>query len=125
MISILLLGKFVVLRCWPTLLEIWQSSGLAEWKPPDCELTSLADPPRTALLPKIATLLVLLNSATNSFVFVVLKSAFESRRLRRARERQRVLVAQHADQVLMIGKKIAGERLFHPGDSKENGYSQI
>ncbi|TKR72523.1 hypothetical protein L596_019956 [Steinernema carpocapsae] len=96
MISMLLLGKFLLLRCWPTLLEVMEAV-LDDHLP---------------FLSRIGHMLVLLNSATNSTVFVVIKSAFESHRLRRARERQRQLVAQHADQVLMIGKALAGDSFF-------------
>uniref|UniRef100_A0A1I7ZR20 G_PROTEIN_RECEP_F1_2 domain-containing protein n=1 Tax=Steinernema glaseri TaxID=37863 RepID=A0A1I7ZR20_9BILA len=96
MISMLLLGKFLILRCWPTALEV---------------LEALVDD-NMPFLSRIGHMLVLLNSATNSTVFVVIKSAFESHRLRRARERQRQLVAQHADQVLMIGKALAGDSFF-------------
>jgi hypothetical protein len=55
----------------------------------------------------------LLNSATNCFVFVVLKSAFESRRVRRARMRQRQLVAKHAEQFMLIGRSLASNRLLN------------
>ncbi|KAK0400734.1 hypothetical protein QR680_015426 [Steinernema hermaphroditum] len=96
MISMLLLGKFLILRCWPTALEV---------------LEAVVDD-NMPFLSRIGHMLVLLNSATNSTVFVVIKSAFESHRLRRARERQRQLVAQHADQVLMIGKALAGDSFF-------------
>uniref|UniRef100_A0A1I7XF94 G_PROTEIN_RECEP_F1_2 domain-containing protein n=1 Tax=Heterorhabditis bacteriophora TaxID=37862 RepID=A0A1I7XF94_HETBA len=100
-ISVLLLGKFLMLRCWPTTLAMFPvffGSSASE---------------RISPLPIDASeFFLLLNSATNSFVFVVLKSAFETRRLKRIRMRQRELVAQHAEQVLSIGKALAADKLF-------------
>ncbi|CAJ0933875.1 unnamed protein product, partial [Mesorhabditis belari] len=99
MISVLLLGKFLLLRCWPTAVAVagvFFGDGIIE-----------------RLLPANASeFLLLLNSATNSFVFVILKAAFESRRLKRIRMRHRQLVAQHAEQVLSIGKMLASDHIL-------------
>uniref|UniRef100_A0A8R1EC38 Uncharacterized protein n=1 Tax=Caenorhabditis japonica TaxID=281687 RepID=A0A8R1EC38_CAEJA len=97
-ISMLLLGKFLFLRCLPTLLAMVQ--------------VFMGDNAENMLPSYICQFFLLFNSATNSFVFVVVKSAFETRRLKRIRQRHRELVAQHAEQVLSIGKALAGDKLF-------------
>ncbi|CAL2049645.1 unnamed protein product [Caenorhabditis brenneri] len=97
-ISIMLLGKFLFLRCLPTAMATIQMipfSNTANFLPLYLSHFSL-----------------LFNSATNCFVFVVVKSAFETRRLKRIRQRHRELVAQHAEQVLSIGKALAGDKLL-------------
>ncbi|CAI5456165.1 unnamed protein product [Caenorhabditis angaria] len=96
-ISIMLLGKFLLLRCWPTALALVQMFVEQNGKKNSFDISHF---------------FLLLNSATNSFVFVVVKSAFETRRLKRIRQRQRELVAQHAEQVLCIGKALAGDKMF-------------
>ncbi|CAB3410434.1 unnamed protein product [Caenorhabditis bovis] len=106
-ISVLLLGKFLLLRCWPTAVAVAQMFVGEDFR----------------LLPlDVSHFFFLLNSATNSFVFVVIKSAFETRRLRRIRERHRQLVAQHAKQVLSIGKTLAGDNLLlvHEAECENN-----
>lgn len=64
-ISTLLLGKFLILRCWPTFVAV---------------MRVLLDFDNTPDVSRAAEFMLLLNSATNSFVFVVIKSAFETRR---------------------------------------------
>ncbi|GMT34879.1 hypothetical protein PFISCL1PPCAC_26176 [Pristionchus fissidentatus] len=108
-ISILLLGKFLILRCWPTALAI--AGAFAGWEDQQDSLT-----------PSISHLLLLLNSASNSFIFVVIKSHFETRRLHKIRMKQRQMVAAHAEQVLWIGKALAGDRLLllhHDEETRE------
>ncbi|KAF1747351.1 hypothetical protein GCK72_023813 [Caenorhabditis remanei] len=98
-ISIMLLGKFLFLRCLPTAMATIQI------------LIPFGN--STSFLPVyLSHFFLLFNSATNSFVFVVVKSAFETRRLKRIRQRHRQLVAQHAEQVLSIGKALAGDKLL-------------
>ncbi|CAI2356623.1 unnamed protein product [Caenorhabditis sp. 36 PRJEB53466] len=97
-ISIMLLGKFLFLRCFPTAwatIQMFYGSDSSHFLPV-----------------YLSQFCLLLNSATNSFVFVVVKSAFETRRLKRIRQRHRELVAQHAEQVLSIGKALAGDKLL-------------
>ncbi|VDL70302.1 unnamed protein product [Nippostrongylus brasiliensis] len=68
-ISMLLLGKFLLLRCWPTSLEmlrVFFGENVLSHAP--------------VLSFDGSEFCLLLNSATNAFVFVVLKSAFETRR---------------------------------------------
>ncbi|VDP08062.1 unnamed protein product [Heligmosomoides polygyrus] len=97
----LLLGKFLLLRCWPTSLEMFRVF-YGENVLSRSSVFSVDG----------SEFCLLLNSASNCFVFVVLKSAFETRRLRRIRMRQREMVARHAEQVLWIGKALAADRIF-------------
>uniref|UniRef100_A0A1I7T058 G_PROTEIN_RECEP_F1_2 domain-containing protein n=1 Tax=Caenorhabditis tropicalis TaxID=1561998 RepID=A0A1I7T058_9PELO len=97
-ISIMLLGKFLFFRCLPTAMATIQMIPFGN---------------TANFLPLyLSHFFLLFNSATNSFVFVVVKSAFETRRLKRIRQRHRELVAQHAEQVLSIGKALAGDKLL-------------
>uniref|UniRef100_A0A0N5B6E4 G_PROTEIN_RECEP_F1_2 domain-containing protein n=1 Tax=Strongyloides papillosus TaxID=174720 RepID=A0A0N5B6E4_STREA len=93
LISALLLGKFVLLRCFPTFLEIVKLIHGQKF-----------------ILTDVADLLTILNSATNCFVFVVIKAVFETRRLKKARERQREMVVNTAVQMLQISRFIASDK---------------
>ncbi|PIC16582.1 hypothetical protein B9Z55_023139 [Caenorhabditis nigoni] len=102
-ISVMLLGKFLFLRCLPTAMATIQMVFQM--------MIPFSNTPN--FLPTYLNhFFLLFNSATNSFVFVVVKSAFETRRLKRIRQRHRQLVAQHAEQVLCIGKALAGDKLL-------------
>ncbi|CAD6185395.1 unnamed protein product [Caenorhabditis auriculariae] len=98
MISIILLGKFLLLRCYPTAIAV---------------LEVFFGNQKLNLLPiDISQFFLLLNSASNCSILVILKKAFETRRLKKIRMRQRALVAKHAEQVLSIGKALAGDKIF-------------
>ncbi|CEF62985.1 G protein-coupled receptor, rhodopsin-like family and GPCR, rhodopsin-like, 7TM domain-containing protein [Strongyloides ratti] len=103
LISALLLGKFVVLRCFPTFLEIVKLIYGQKF-----------------LLTDVADLLIILNSATNCFVFVVIKAVFETRRLKKARERQREMVVNTAVQMLRISRFIASDKSLLLGYDHED-----
>uniref|UniRef100_A0AC35UD83 G_PROTEIN_RECEP_F1_2 domain-containing protein n=1 Tax=Rhabditophanes sp. KR3021 TaxID=114890 RepID=A0AC35UD83_9BILA len=108
LISSLLLSKFVILRCFPTVLEIFK----------------LIQGNNVSGLTKFADLLIILNSATNSFVFVVVKAAFETRRLRKARERQRLFVAKTAEEIFRISRFLASDKtLLVPKNNNEDKQS--
>ncbi|WKY17052.1 hypothetical protein Q1695_001570 [Nippostrongylus brasiliensis] len=113
-ISMLLLGKFLLLRCWPTSLEmlrVFFGENVLSHAP--------------VLSFDGSEFCLLLNSATNAFVFVVLKSAFETRRLKRIRMRQREMVARHVEQVLCIGKALAADRTFLIDEEVEQCESSV
>ncbi|KHN81627.1 hypothetical protein Tcan_03474 [Toxocara canis] len=127
MVSSVLLVKFVLLRCFPTFLEIWQYRGLEmtpAFEPLPSSLTHNEVPTSSSvtLLARLAYLLVLLNSATNSLVIVILKSFLDSVRRKRAQMRQRISVAQHVDQVLLLGHAFIASNLGEDGPSQmKNG----
>lgn len=89
----MLLGKFIIFRCWPTVIEIWQPLGLS--LKPQIFLNGRQMP----LIQAIMNILVLLNSATNSVVFIIVKSAFETRCQHRYRKRRFEYMAHQANQV--------------------------
>ena len=69
-VTILLLTKFLALRCWPTVLDIWETIG--HWSE-----TNLKSSGETfQYMVKITNLLVVINSATNCLIFVAVKKAF-------------------------------------------------
>uniref|UniRef100_A0A0N4ZTD7 G_PROTEIN_RECEP_F1_2 domain-containing protein n=1 Tax=Parastrongyloides trichosuri TaxID=131310 RepID=A0A0N4ZTD7_PARTI len=106
LISALLLGKFILLRCFPTFLEIVKLIHGQKF-----------------LLTDVADLLIIFNSATNCFVFVVVKAAFETRRLKKARDRQRQMVANAAVQMLRISRFIASDKSLLLNDDGEERHT--
>lgn len=75
MVTLLLLVKFMALRCWPTVLDAWEVFGRKNYQSSGLDLFPY--------LVKISNLLVVTNSATNCLVYILVKRAFQRRRLRR------------------------------------------
>uniref|UniRef100_A0A914V6B2 Uncharacterized protein n=1 Tax=Plectus sambesii TaxID=2011161 RepID=A0A914V6B2_9BILA len=90
----------MVFRCWPIILDVWEAATL----PSQRQHMSLF-----AYLVSASKLLVLFNSASNCFIFVFVKLAFETRRIRRTRYSHILRFVQHADQFFLISRRMAGD----------------